>query len=121
MICNGGGGIPMITGEHGLTGSEAVIDKDLAAALLAEQVGPIICDPHRCRRGLPGVSTPRQRAIRRATTQELAPMAVADGAMGPKIAAVSRFVDRTGRTAHIGGLQDIDAVLAGQAGTSILP
>ena len=48
-------------------------------------------------------------------------MAEADGAMGPKIMAVSRFVDRTGRTAHIGGLQDIDAVLAGQAGTSILP
>ncbi|MGP0988703.1 carbamate kinase, partial [Serratia sp. CY66160] len=30
VICNGGGGIPMIAGEHGLTGSEAVIDKDLA-------------------------------------------------------------------------------------------
>ena len=40
---------------------------------------------------------------------------------GAEIMAVSRFVDRTGRTAHIGGLQDIDAVLAGQAGTSILP
>ncbi|WP_308380515.1 carbamate kinase [Serratia marcescens] len=122
VICNGGGGIPMIADEHGLTGSEAVIDKDLAAALLAEQVGAdhlvILTDADAVYQEW---GTPRQRAIRRATTQELAPMAVADGAMGPKIMAVSRFVDRTGRTAHIGGLQDIDAVLAGQAGTSILP
>ncbi|CUZ09570.1 Carbamate kinase 1 [Serratia marcescens] len=112
----------MIAGERGLTGSEAVIDKDLAAALLAEQVGAdhllILTDADAVYQEW---GTPRQRAIRRATTQELAPMAVADGAMGPKIMAVSRFVDRTGRTAHIGGLQDIDAVLAGQAGTSILP
>ncbi|ELY3102495.1 carbamate kinase [Serratia marcescens] len=122
VICNGGGGIPMIAGERGLTGSEAVIDKDLAAALLAEQVGAdhlvILTDADAVYQEW---GTPRQRAIRRATTQELVPMAVADGAMGPKIMAVSRFVDRTGRTAHIGGLQDIDAVLAGQAGTSILP
>lgn len=68
VICNGGGGIPMIAGEHGLTGSEAVIDKDLAAALLAEQVGAdhlvILTDADAVYQEW---GTPRQRAIRRAS------------------------------------------------------
>ncbi|CAI0943633.1 Carbamate kinase 1 [Serratia proteamaculans] len=120
VICNGGGGIPMVAGEQGLVGSEAVIDKDLSAALLAEELAAdhlvILTDADAVYQHW---GTPQQKAIRSATTRELAPMAVADGAMGPKIMAVSRFVDRTGKVAHIGGLQDIDALLAGQAGTSI--
>ncbi|MDT3251713.1 carbamate kinase [Serratia sp. root2] len=120
VICNGGGGIPMVAGEQGLEGSEAVIDKDLAAALLAEELAAdhlvILTDADAVYRHW---GTPQQKAIRSATTRELAPMAVADGAMGPKITAVSRFVDHSGHTAHIGGLQDIEALLAGRAGTSI--
>ncbi|CAI0869805.1 Carbamate kinase 1 [Serratia plymuthica] len=120
VICNGGGGIPMVAGEQGLEGSEAVIDKDLAAALLAEELAAdhlvILTDADAVYQHW---GTPQQKAIRSATTRELAPMAVADGAMGPKITAVSRFVDHSGQTAHIGGLQDIEALLAGRAGTSI--
>ncbi|CAI0736953.1 Carbamate kinase 1 [Serratia grimesii] len=120
VICNGGGGIPMVESGQGLAGTEAVIDKDLSAALLAEELGAdhlvILTDADAVYQHW---GTPQQKAIRCATTKELAPMAVADGAMGPKIMAVSRFVDRTGQVAHIGGLQDIDALLAGLAGTSI--
>jgi carbamate kinase len=41
--------------------------------------------------------------------------------MGPKIMAVSRFVQRSGKVAHIGALQDIESVLAGTTGTLITP
>ncbi|SPZ03212.1 carbamate kinase [Proteus mirabilis] len=46
-------------------------------------------------------------------------MAVADGAMGPKIMAVSDFVNATGQQAHIGALQNIQQVIEGQSGTLI--
>ena len=120
VICNGGGGIPMVADDNGLVGSEAVIDKDLSCALLAEVLNAdhlvVLTDADAIYQNW---GTPQQSAIRSATTQELAPMAVADGAMGPKIMAVSRFVNRSGKVAHIGGLKDIDAVLAGTAGTLV--
>lgn len=122
VICNGGGGVPMVASAHGMVGSEAVIDKDLASALLAEALDAdhlvILTDADAVYQHW---GTPQQKAIRSATTQELAPMAVADGSMGPKIMAVSRFVQRSGKVAHIGALQDIESVLAGTAGTLITP
>lgn len=122
VICNGGGGIPMVSTAQGLQGVEAVIDKDLAAALLAEALNAdhlvILTDADAV---YSGWGTPDQRAIRAATPQELAPMAVQDGSMGPKIIAVSRFVQRSGKEAHIGALKEIQAVLSGQAGTLIHP
>lgn len=122
VICNGGGGVPMVAGAQGMVGSEAVIDKDLASALLAEALNAdhlvILTDADAVYQHW---GTPQQKAIRSATTQELAPMAVADGSMGPKIMAVSRFVQRSGKVAHIGALQDIESVLAGTAGTLITP
>jgi carbamate kinase len=122
VICNGGGGVPMVASAQGMVGSEAVIDKDLASALLAEALDAdhlvILTDADAVYQHW---GTPQQKAIRSATTQELAPMAVADGSMGPKIMAVSRFVQRSGKVAHIGALQDIEAVLAGTAGTLITP
>lgn len=122
VICNGGGGVPMIESDSGLVGSEAVIDKDLASALLAEALSAdhlvILTDADAVYEHW---GTPQQRAIRSATVAELAPLAVADGAMGPKITAVSRFVQRSGNVAHIGALKDIESVLAGRAGTLITP
>lgn len=122
VICNGGGGVPMVASAQGMVGSEAVIDKDLASALLAEALDAdhlvILTDADAVYQHW---GTPQQKAIRSATTQELAPMAVADGSMGPKIMAVSRFVQRSGKVAHIGALQDIESVLAGTAGTLITP
>ncbi|NBJ34668.1 carbamate kinase [Serratia fonticola] len=122
VICNGGGGVPMVASAQGMIGSEAVIDKDLASALLAEALDAdhlvILTDADAVYKHW---GTPQQKAIRSATTKELAPMAVADGSMGPKIMAVSRFVQRSGKVAHIGALQDIESVLAGTAGTLITP
>ncbi|WP_421081622.1 carbamate kinase [Serratia fonticola] len=122
VICNGGGGVPMVASAQGMIGSEAVIDKDLASALLAEALDAdhlvILTDADAVYQHW---GTPQQKAIRSATTKELAPMAVADGSMGPKIMAVSRFVQRSGKVAHIGALQDIESVLAGTAGTLITP
>lgn len=62
-----------------------------------------------------------QRPIREATPEELAPFARDDGAMGPKIAAVSGYVRRRGKRAWIGALSRIDDTLAGLAGTCIKP
>lgn len=122
VICNGGGGVPMVASAQGMIGSEAVIDKDLASALLAEALDAdhlvILTDADAVYQHW---GTPQQKAIRSATTKELAPMAIADGSMGPKIMAVSRFVQRSGKVAHIGALQDIESVLAGTAGTLITP
>ncbi|MCU9699653.1 carbamate kinase, partial [Escherichia coli] len=85
VICSGGGGVPVT--DDG-AGSEAVIDKDLAAALLAEQINAdglvILTDADAVYENW---GTPQQRAIRRATPDELAPFAKADGSMGPKVTA----------------------------------
>lgn len=117
VICSGGGGVP-VTGE-GL-GAEAVIDKDLAAALLAEQIDAdglvILTDADAVYENW---GTPEQRAIRQASPDELASFAKADGSMGPKVTAVSGYVKRRGKPAWIGALSRIEDTLAGKAGTCI--
>ena len=117
VICSGGGGVPVA--EDG-AGSEAVIDKDLAAALLAEQINAdglvILTDADAVYENW---GTPQQRAIRRATPDELAPFANADGSMGPKVTAVSGYVRSRGKPAWIGALSRIEETLAGEAGTCI--
>lgn len=106
VICSGGGGVP-VAGEG--EGVEAVIDKDLAAALLAEQIAAdgliILTDADAVYEHW---GTPQQRAIRQASPDELAPFAKADGAMGPKVTAVSGYVKRCGKPAWIGALSRID-------------
>ena len=117
VICSGGGGVPVA--EDG-AGSEAVIDKDLAAALLAEQINAdglvILTDADAVYENW---GTPQQRAIRHATPDELAPFAKADGSMGPKVTAVSGYVRSRGKPAWIGALSRIEETLAGEAGTCI--
>lgn len=120
VICSGGGGVAMVDGEGGVQGVEAVIDKDLAAALLAQQIGAdglvILTDADAVYQNW---GTPEQRAIRHATPDELAPFAKSDGSMGPKVAAVSDFVRTSGKPAYIGAIHQIDKILAGEAGTCI--
>jgi carbamate kinase len=122
VIACGGGGIPVarLAGQAGLQGLEAVIDKDLCSALLATEldadcliiatdVAGVCVDW-----GLPG-----QRVLERATPQQLAQHRFAAGSMGPKVAAACAFVNATGRRAVIGPLDQIEAMLAGDAGTQI--
>lgn len=120
VICCGGGGIPVIAQGEGYQGTEAVIDKDLTAAVLAQSINAdhllILTDADAVYENW---GTPQARALRHVTLQELAPFAAPDGAMGPKAAAVMQFVKQTGNTAFIGALKDAPQILAGEKGTCI--
>lgn len=119
VICGGGGGIP-VNKDKRIIESEAVIDKDLTASLIAQQLGAeyflILTDADAVYKNW---GTPEQCAITKATPEELAPLAVSDGSMGPKIMAVSDFVNKTGQNAYIGALKDINIIVDGKAGTLI--
>ena len=123
VICTGGGGIPVIEDDGGRQqGVEAVIDKDLASALLASDLG---VDTLVLATDVPGVydhyGTAAQRPIVQATPDGLRAHDFAAGSMGPKVQAACRFVERTGARAAIGSLDEIDDLLAGRAGTQVLP
>ena len=121
VVCSGGGGIPVVRdGAGGLRGVEAVIDKDLSAALLARELGAgallILTDVTAVE---DGYGTPAACPIRHATTAELRARTYPDGSKGPKVEAACRFADATGGMAAIGRLDDAPALLAGQAGTIV--
>jgi carbamate kinase len=63
--------------------------------------------------------TPQQRRLERVTVAELAAQPFAAGSMGPKVDAARRFVERTGKRAAIGGLEDIEKIVEGVAGTQV--
>ena len=126
VICAGGGGIPvMYTDEAGpagkrLVGVEAVIDKDLASALLAADLKAdalaIVTDVNGVYEGW---GKPEQRKIDRATPAELLASEFAEGSMGPKVKAACQFAEQTGGKAVIGSITETAAMLRGEAGTTV--
>jgi len=123
VICSGGGGIPVIATPAGeFKGIEAVIDKDLSAALLACELGasalllltdvPAVYDAW----GQPGA-----RKIHRASPTALRAYGFDVGSMGPKVEAAARFVLKTGGMAGIGRLKDAADILSGNVGTLVTP
>ena len=125
VICAGGGGIPtayLPDGTRTLVGSESVIDKDLASELLARELG---ADLFVMATDAPGVyaewGTPQQRLLHDVTPEELERHEFAAGSMGPKVEAAIRFVRSTGNRAAIGSLEEIEQIVAGEAGTSVTP
>ena len=123
VVCAGGGGVPVLRDHDGqLRGVEAVVDKDLTSALLAEalyaDVLLVLTDVTGVMRDF---GTPDASAIRRTTPSELGALDLPAGSMGPKVQAVCRFVEVTGGTAGIGALGDAGAVLRGEAGTVVVP
>lgn len=123
VICAGGGGVPVRrTPQGALVGVEAVIDKDLTAALLALRLEAerlvILTD-------VDGVyldwGAPGARRLDEVSVQELRSLTFAPGSMGPKVAAACRFAEATGRAAFIGALAEAEAVIAGRAGTRVRP
>ena len=121
VICVGGGGIPVITTPTGtIHGVEAVIDKDLAAALLATSLGVeallLLTDVDAVYTNWGG---PTAQPLHRASPEQLRHFSFAPGSMAPKVEAVCRFVEQTGGIAGIGQLGDAAAILAGQAGTLV--
>jgi carbamate kinase len=121
VICAGGGGIPTMYGPDGkLHGVEAVVDKDRASSLLARELeadlfimatdaGAVYLD----------WGQPTQRAIRRVPPHLLDPAHFAAGSMGPKVEAAVEFAKRTGKTAAIGALADVERMAHGEAGTLV--
>ena len=128
VICAGGGGIPVMYTEEPvpagrrLVGVEAVIDKDLASALLATDLGAdvlaIVTDVDAV---YTDWGTPQQHAIRRASPDALRPQSSRPGSMGPKVRAACRFVEQTGGLAAIGSIADTVALVRGEAGTVVAP
>ena len=125
VIACGGGGVPVLRRPDGrLEGVEAVVDKDLAAARLALEVGAgallILTD-------VPGVAVdfgkPTQRFLRHMTLTQLENLLVHEafsaGSMGPKVRAAYRFVHDGGGRATICALEDAVAGLRGEVGTQV--
>jgi carbamate kinase len=121
VICAGGGGIPVVVDREGrLHGVEAVIDKDRAAALLAEGLAAdallMLTDVPAVQAGF---GTPDARDLDDVRVDDLRDVAFAPGSMGPKVEAACRFAERTGGFAGIGALADAAAILRGERGTRI--
>ncbi len=122
VIAGGGGGIPVARRPNGqgMEGVEAVIDKDLCSALMATELQ---ADCLIIATDVPAIyqdwGLPTQRAIGETTPQALALHRYAAGSMAPKVEAACAFVRSTGQRAAIGSLDNIAALLAGEAGTQI--
>lgn len=121
VVCTGGGGIPVVvTPGGGIRGVEAVIDKDLAAALLARAIGAnallLLTDVEAVYRDWQGG---RCRPIGETSPGELRALSLDPGSMGPKVEAACRFVEHGGGLAGIGALEDARAILAGTRGTRV--
>jgi carbamate kinase len=121
VICAGGGGIPVVRDESGMRGVEAVIDKDLAAALLARELAAdallLLTDVRAIYDDWPH---PARRPITEATPGQLRARRFAAGSMAPKVEAACRFVEATGGRAAIGSLADAARMLRGDAGTIVV-
>jgi carbamate kinase len=122
VVCAGGGGIPTMypPGTNTLVGVEAVIDKDRASAVLAEELHADLLviatdvDAVYLDWGRPG-----QRAVLAAHPDALDGSRFAAGSMGPKIEAAAHFARATGCPAVIGSLEQLPAMLAGDGGTRV--
>lgn len=119
-VCCGGGGIAVIRSMDRLEGVDAIIDKDLTAAMLAigldadrliilTDVDAVYAD----------WGTANQRPIRELGASETHAHDFAEGSMLPKVSAAAHFAETTGRPAMIGALDDAAAVVSGLAGTRV--
>jgi carbamate kinase len=122
VVCGGGGGVPVREADDGgLSGVEAVVDKDLTASLLAVGLeAALLClltDVRGIHRRWPDSGAP----IHEIRAEELAQLELASGSMAPKALAAARFARSTGRAAVVGAMEDAVALVAGGAGTRVLP
>jgi carbamate kinase len=125
VVCSGGGGVPVTRRRGALSGTDAVIDKDLAAALLARELAAdalLILTDVKC--AYADYGTPEQRPLGSLSASEMRALAAAGhfkaGSMGPKVEACLRFAE-SGGEAVIASLTEVEEALAGSAGTHILP
>ncbi|MGD8984719.1 MAG: carbamate kinase [Desulfobacteraceae bacterium] len=124
VICCGGGGIPVIREGRAFQGVDAVIDKDLASAKLAEEVG---VDIFLIATDVEGAALhfgkPEQKFLRSLNLKQadryLKEGHFPPGSMGPKVEAAVQFVKSGGRRAIIASIQGIEDAVAGKAGTEV--
>jgi len=125
VICCGGGGIPVIRKERKFRGVDAVIDKDLASAVLASEIK---ADVFVIASDVPAVLIDRGK-----TQKEQLGKVPADelenylaqghfpaGSMGPKVQAILEFHRAAGNRGIICHLEDIERAIAGEAGTEVV-
>ena len=128
IIAAGGGGIPVVADAAGnLQGVAAVVDKDLASALLASEIG---ADLFLVATGVEHVAldfgTPRQRWVDQLSLSQAKYYLeqgthFAAGSMAPKIQAVIAYLERGGKEALITTPEDIERAVLGETGTRITP
>jgi carbamate kinase len=125
VICCGGGGIPVIREGRAFHGVDAVIDKDLASAKLAEEIR---VDVFLIATDVEGVALSYggadQRFLRNMTLTEAAQYKeeghFPPGSMGPKVEAAVQFIKKRGKRAVITSIGAIESAVAGTAGTEIV-
>ncbi len=124
VICTGGGGIPVVRRNGRLVGVEAVIDKDLGAAVLGRVLGwkGLVIATDVAQVAL-GFGKPTQRFLDRMTLAEakkhLAEGQFPPGSMGPKILAAIQFLESGGEYVVVTDLEHLVAAVDQKAGTRI--
>ncbi|MCK4632140.1 MAG: carbamate kinase, partial [candidate division Zixibacteria bacterium] len=127
VVAGGGGGIPVyVDGSGYLEGIDAVIDKDLGSAVLADEIGAsILCILTTVDRVALNFGTPDQQYLETVTLSEmkkhLADGHFPEGSMGPKIRAAIRFLEQGGEMVAIASLENARKAVLGEAGTRIVP
>jgi carbamate kinase len=124
VICCGGGGIPVIRKERKFRGVEAVIDKDLASSILAQELK---ADIFVIATDAAGAAThwgqPEQKILAKVPLAEMEQYVQEGhfpaGSMGPKVEALIEFFKATGNRGIICDLEDIEKAIEGKAGTEI--
>ena len=128
VIAVGGGGIPVVADEEGdLHGVAAVIDKDLASAMLANEVdADLLLISTAVEKCAINFGTPDQEWIDEFTLAEVEQYLeegthFAEGSMAPKMRAVVQFIENGGKEALITSPDCIERAVAGETGTRIRP
>ena len=126
VVANGGGGVPVVREDGDLRGVEAVIDKDLGAALLAQTVGAdVLVVATDVPNAVLRFGTPDAEPLGRVDVRRMRALAAeghfASGSMGPKVEAACRFVEQGGARAVITDLANILDAVAGETGTVVVP
>lgn len=124
VICCGGGGIPVVREGRAFQGVDAVIDKDLASARLAEEVG---VDIFLIATDVAGVALnfgmPAEKFLRKinikAAESYITEGHFPAGSMAPKVEAAIQFIRNNGKRAVITSIEEIVSAVKGEAGTEI--
>ncbi|QGT98782.1 Carbamate kinase [Candidatus Syntrophocurvum alkaliphilum] len=125
VIACGGGGIPVMFKDNEIKGVEAVIDKDYASSLLANEIG---ADLYIILTGVPQVAInfgqPNMQHLDTITVSEakkhMAEGQFPPGSMGPKIEAAIRYIEAGGKEVLVTSASELDKALKRESGTYIV-